>query len=75
MSPRKSSNFSLETAGASITLYCMSWLPVVKPALSNTTSRVDGSDAPERLLEGCNHTQAVAQAAAVESRADRQMLR
>lgn len=67
----------METPGASGTRDCTSWLPAVKPALSNTTSRVDGSDAPERLLEGCNNAQAVAQAAAaaVQSRADRQMLR
>lgn len=59
------------------TPFCASWPPAVRPALSNATSRGDGSHAPERLLEGRTHTQtaAAAAAAAVGSRARGQMLR
>lgn len=47
---------------------------VVKLALSNSTSRADGSNTPESLLEGCINNQAVTQAFVVKYRAKGQVL-
>lgn len=47
---------------------------VVKLALSNSTSRADGSDTPESLLEGCIDNQAVTQAFVVKYSAKGQVL-
>lgn len=48
------------------------WDCIEKPAWNNTTSRVDGSNAPEGLLEGGINTH---DASDVKSRASRQVLR